>query len=85
MRLQLKEFENALGLLAENFRLAACSRQVECLFDEAAAQVPRQAGEDVVDHAHFLEQRVVLERAANASARSGQRVDAFERLLLEDN
>ncbi|MNO96179.1 hypothetical protein D3C76_878420 [compost metagenome] len=81
--LQFEEFEDALGLLAKLFGFKPGSWQTQCLLDEAAAQVSRQAGQEVVDHAHFLEQRVVLERSAYAPARSAQRIDALERLLLE--
>ncbi len=83
--LQLKELKNALAPLAKGRGLAARAWQAEGLLDKAAAHVPRQAGEKVVEHAHFFEQRVVLEGAANASARGAQGVDAVEMLLFEDD
>ena len=65
--------------------LGAREADVERVEDEVAAHQRVAAGHDVVEHAHALEERDVLERARDAFARRRVRLDVLPLGAVEDD
>ena len=74
-----------MGLEAKGLGFPPRPGQAQGLFKKVAAHMPRQPGQEVVDHAHLLEQRIVLEGPANTATGRVQGIDATKALLLEDD
>ena len=79
----LKKMEDLVGPRAERAALGAVTPDAQGDLQKGAAAKPRQARQHIVDHAHAMKERVVLEGASDAALRSRHRGWPLKRLAVE--